>query len=266
MNTKKIIQVSRLFAFAVCSALTASAADSDHSAHAGGLGKPLPPGWEPAVHDRMIQSYTLLNRAEFRTGEATDAAVIDAEGWIGGDYQRFWWKAEGEQETKEAEAGEIEVQALYGRLIAPFWDFQAGVRHDRAWGPGPDRDRTFLVLGLEGLAPYWFELEPALFVSEDGDISARLTASYDLLLTQRLVLQPRLDLNAAVQDVPEFGLGGGFNDIEIGLRLRYDLRRQFSPYIGVTWRRALGETAGLERRAGDDISTTSVVFGLRTWF
>ena len=265
MNTKKIVQASVSLALVVCSAVAVSAADSDHSAHAAGLGKPLPPGWEPAVHDRMIQSFTLLNQVEFRTGEAPDAAVVDAEGWIGGDYQRFWWKAEGEQETAES-TGELEVQGLYSRLISPFWDFQAGVRHDRTWGRGPDRDRTFLVLGLEGLAPYWFELEPTLFVSEDGDISARLTASYDLLLTQRLVLQPRLDLNAAVEDVPEFGLGSGFNDIEIGLRLRYDLRRQFSPYIGVTWRRALGETAGMARRAGDDISTTSLVFGLRTWF
>ena len=192
--------------------------------------------------------------------------MLDAEGWIGGDYQRFWWKADGEQETKGAKAGEIELQGLYSRLISPFWDFQTGVRVDRHYrGPG-QRTTSYFVIGVEGLAPYWFEVEPALFISEKGKVSTRITASYDQLITQRWVIQPRVDLNAAFQDDTKRNLAAGINDIEFGVRLRYDIRRQFSPYVGVTWRRVLGGTAGLVRRSGEDISTTSLVLGLRTWF
>ncbi len=266
MHAPSLLRLSGALAIFLGAALTALASEADHAAHASGLGKILPPGWEPAVHDRMIHTFTFLEKAEIRTGEAADAAVIDAQGWIGGDYQRFWWKAEGEQETKAPKAGEFEVQALYSRLVSPFWDFQTGVRLDRRYR-GPSRATTaYFVVGLQGLAPHWFEMEPALFISEKGKVSFRLTSTYDQLITQRLVLQPRLDLNAALQDDARHTLAAGFNDFELGLRLRYDVTRQFAPYVGVTWRHALGATAGLVRRSGENISTTSVVFGLRTWF
>jgi copper resistance protein B len=266
MNMKTLASFAAALAFLFASSVAALAAASDHSSHPSGLGKPLPPGWEPAVHDRAINTFTAFQKAEFRTGDAPDAAVVDAEGWIGGDYQRLWWKADSEQETKGAKAGEIELQALYSRLFSPFWDFQTGIRVDRQYS-GRKRDTTgYFVIGLEGLAPYWFEVEPALFVSEKGKVSARLTASYDQLITQRWVIQPRVDLNAAFQNDTRRNLASGFNDIEVGLRLRYDIRRQFSPYVGVTWRRVLGNTGDLVRHTGEDISTTSFVFGLRTWF
>ncbi|MBC7368569.1 MAG: copper resistance protein B [Undibacterium sp.] len=263
---KTLVLFSGALALLLASVIAAPAAETGHSAHTSGSGRPLPPGWEPAVHDAAINTFTSLQKAEFRTGDAPDAAVIDAEGWIGGDFQRLWWKAEGEQETKKSKAGEVEVQALYSRLISPFWDFQSGVRIDRRYR-GRARETTgYFVVGVEGLAPYWFEVEPALFISEKGKVSARFTASYDQLLTRHWVLQPRIDLNAALQDDAKHTLAAGFNDVEIGLRLRYDVTRQFSPYVGVEWRRALGATAGLMRRLGENISTTSVVFGLRTWF
>lgn len=237
-----------------------------HSGHGNGLGRPLPPGWAPAVHDSMIHSFTLFERAEFRTGDDVDQVSLDAQGWIGGDFQRFWWKAEGEQQTEGVKAGEFEVQGLYSRLITPFWDFQTGLRLDRTYS-GPHRDTlAFFTIALEGLAPYWFEVEPALFVSEKGKVSFRLTSTYDLLLTQRWILQPRLDLNAAFQDDGRREVASGVNDVEYGFRLRYDIKRQFSPYVGVTWRRVLGQTADLARRSGESISTTSFVFGLRGWF
>lgn len=257
-----------LAALVLGTSIVARAADSMPMASISthGLGKPLPPGWEPAMHDGPTNTFTLFEKAEFRTGDAPDASVFDAQGWIGGDYQRFWWKTEGEQETKGAKAGEVEVQALYGRLVGPFWDFQTGIRVDRQYR-GRTRDTTgYFVVGLEGLAPYWFEVEPALFVGEKGRTSFRLTATYYQLITQRWVIQPRIDLNAAFQDDTKRDVAAGFNDVEFGLRLRYDLSRQFAPYVGVTWRRTLGGTAGLARRSGEDISTTSVVFGLRTWF
>ena len=266
MKTKTLLLFFAAFAFVFGPPAGARAANSMSSMPTQGLGKPLPPGWEPAVQDGAINAFTYLQKVEFRTGETPDAVVLDAEGWIGGDYQRFWWKADGEQETGGAKAGEIELQGLYSRLISPFWDFQTGVRIDRQYR-GRTRDTTgYFVIGVEGLAPYWFEVEPALFLSEKGRASFRLTSSFDQLITQRLVIQPRIDLNAAFQDDPKRNIAAGFNDIELGLRLRYDLNRQFSPYVGVTWRRTLGATAGLARRTGEDITTTAVVIGLRAWF
>jgi copper resistance protein B len=226
----------------------------------------LPPGWPKPVHDSTINYLVLFEKFEFRTGQAEDAAVIDAQGWVGGDYHRLWWKAEGEQERRSPKTGEFEVQALYGRLIHPYWDVQAGVRLDRRYS-GRDRDtRTHLALGLQGTAPYWFELEPTLFLSDEGDLSFKLEASYEQLITQRLVIEPRMDLAAAAQDDRARGIGAGFTDVEFGLRLRYEFSRQFAPYVGVTWSRALGESAGLRRRAGEHVSVSAVVFGIRTWF
>ena len=170
------------------------------------------------------------------------------------------WRAGGER------GGEAEVQALYGRLIAPFWDLQIGLRYDQFSGASFDRSRGFAVIGLQGLAPYRFELEPALFVSQDGDVSARLTTTYDLLLTQRLVLQPRLDFDAAVQAAEKFGVGEGVNSIGLGLRLRYEMRREFAPYLGVQWLRRFGDTADISQRQGARAEDFAVVFGVRLWF
>lgn len=226
----------------------------------------LPPGWPHPVHDRTINYQVLFEKFEFRTGQAEDAAVVDAQGWIGGDYQRFWWKAESEQERRNPKAGEFEVQALYSRLIHPFWDVQAGLRLDRSYS-GPNRDtRAHLALGLQGIAPYWFEVEPTLFVSEDGDISFKMEASYEQLITQRLVIEPRMDLAASFQNDRQRGIGTGFTDVELGLRLRYEFNRQFAPYVGVTWSSSLGASADIRRNAGERVSTAAVVVGIRSWF
>jgi copper resistance protein B len=223
-------------------------------------------GWAPPVDDRMRFNYVLLDRLEFSTGASPDALHLDAQGWYGGDRDKFWWKAEGTHQTQGASAGEGELQALYSQLVAPFWDFQAGLRYDRTWGPGPDHGRAFAVFGFTGLAPYWFEVEPALFVSEDGDVSARLSATYDALLSQRLVLQPRLDVNVALQEVPKFGIGSGFNNMELGLRLRYEIKREFAPYVGVTLSRQLGATADLARGTGVKVDEVRLVAGVRLWW
>jgi len=262
MNSKTFVRFLAACALLLGSTARARAAHPEHA----GLGRTLPPGWEPAVHDTMVNTFTSFQKAEFRTGDAPDAAVFDTEGWIGGDFQRFWWKAEGEQESKGAKAGRVEAQALYSRLVSPFWDFQTGVRVDRHYSGRTRRTTGYFVIGFEGLAPYWFDVEPALFLSEKGKASFKLTSSYDQLITQRWVIQPRIDLNAAFQDDPKRNVAAGINDAEFSVRLRYDISRQFSPYVGVTWRRVLGATAGLARRAGEDLSTTSAVFGLRTWF
>ena len=197
---------------------------------------------------------------------ADDTVRWDVQGWYGGDYNRLWMKTEGEWRTGGERGGEAEVQALYSRLIAPFWDFQVGLRYDQVSGTGFDRSRGFAVIGLQGLVPYRFEAEPVLFISQDGDVSARLTATYEMLLTQQLILQPRLDFDAAVQSVEKFDVGDGINSTGLGLRLRYEIRREFAPYIGVHWLSRFGETADIARRGGGRADDLAVVFGVRLWF
>jgi copper resistance protein B len=225
-----------------------------------------PDDWPPPMEHPLFQYFLLFDQLEYRLDDGDDLARWEVEGWLGGDYDKVWIKTEGETRTSGPSGGDAEVQLLYGRTFSPFWDFQVGVRQDFVFGAGPDRHRTFAVLGVEGLAPYWFELSPALFVSDDGDVSARLTATYDLLFTQRLVAEPRFELNVAVQDAKKFGVEQGFNDVELGLRLRYELRREFAPYVGVNWLRKLGDTADLARREGEDTSVVGFVAGLRIWF
>ena len=251
----------------------AFASDTGHAGHSAarersGLGRPLPPGWEPAVHDSMVRSFTMIERAEFRTGDVEDAFVFDAEGWIGGDYHRFWWQLEGEQLTRSPKNGEVEVTALYSRVISPFWDFQTGLRLDRAYSGRERETRGHFVVGLEGLAPYWFEIQPALAISDQGKLSFTFTGTYELLLTQRVVLEPRVDLRLDQERHEETGgfIGEGTNDFDFGLRLRYDIRRSFSPYIGVEWHRPIGASSGAARRAGKGGWQSAFVVGLRAWF
>jgi copper resistance protein B len=146
--------------------------------------------------------------------------------------------------------------------VSPYFDLQGGVRHD--FNPLPSR--TYGAIGFEGLAPYWFEVEGALFLSERADLLARLEGYYDQPVTQRLIAQPRVELNFAAQDVEENEIGSGLSDFEVGLRLRYELRREFAPYLGVSWVRKVGDTADLARREGERRSSTSLVLGVRTWF
>lgn len=152
--------------------------------------------------------------------------------------------------------------AIAHEPVARFFDAQAGVRHDFVRGA----DRTFGVVGVQGLAPYWFEIDAAIFISGDGDVSARLEAEYDLLLTQRLILQPRTEVNVAVQSVEEIGVGAGLSTAEIGARLRYEYTRQIAPYIGVSWERSVGETADFARAGGENVGAVSAVGGVKLWF
>ncbi len=225
----------------------------------------VPADWPHVHEDDRSFGYLLVDRLEYRDDEGPNHLLWDALGWYGGDYQRLWLKTEGEQPVSDSH-GEAEVQALYGRLVAPYWDVQAGVRYDRAYGSGPDRDRAFGVLGIQGTAPYRFETDAALFVSEHGDVSLRAEFEYELLLTQRLVLQPRVEINAAAQRVRSWGVGRGINNVQLGLRLRYEIRRQFAPYVGAEWTRKTGDTADLARDAGEDVNTPALVAGVRLWF
>ena len=202
------------------------------------------------------------DRLEYRTNGDEPLFLWDAQGWWGGDRNKIWLKTEGEYSFDEDAFEEAEVQALWSRAISTFFDVQAGVRHDFL----PGDDRTYGVVGVQGLAPYWFEVDAALFVSDDGDVSARIEAEYELLLTQRLILQPRTELTFAAQDVAEYGVGSGLSSAELGARLRYEIKREFAPYIGIDWTRSVGTTADFVRADGHDPSGVSFVAGLRLWF
>lgn len=200
------------------------------------------------------------DRMEAQVREGRDAYLWDIQGYYGGPTTRLWFKSEGEGEWGSA-PDDAEVQALYAKAFAPFWDLQAGLRHDIA---GPDT--THLALGVQGLAPYMFEVDAALFVSHRGDITARIEAEVDQRITQRLILQPRIEANLSAQDIPLLGVGAGIDQIEVGARLRYELKREFAPYIGIeqSWR--TGRAADFVRARGEDPSVTSLVAGVRFWF
>ena len=203
----------------------------------------------------------VFNLAEYRVQKGANAYRWDGEGWFGGDINRFVVKTEGEGAVRGGvESGE--VQGLYSRAIGPWFNLQAGVRHD--FKPGPAR--TYATIGFEGIAPYWFEVEGALFLSDKGDLLGRLEGYYDQRITQHLILQPRVELNFSAQDVPANGIGSGLSDAELGLRLRYEIKREFAPYIGISWERKFGDSARFARARGDRVQATSLVVGIRTWF
>ena len=213
-------------------------------------------------HGASTTYYILADRLEYVSGEGDPALLLDGQAWWGGDRNKLWLKTETEYSFDEDAFEEAELQALWSHAISRYFDFQTGIRHDFS----PDPSRTYAVLGVQGLAPYWFEIDTALFVSDKGDVSARLEAEYDLLLTQRLILQPRAEANISFQTVDALETGEGLSDIELGARLRYEIKREFAPYIGVNWTRDVGETADFTRANGDDPSIVSFVAGIRLWF
>ncbi|TVV76311.1 copper resistance protein B [Sphingomonas solaris] len=218
-----------------------------------------------AEHGGGQYSQIMFNLAEVQVREGREGYRWDGEGWFGGDIDRLTIKTEGEASfgrTPGSNVEAAEAQALWSHAIDPYWNLQSGVRVDVQ--PGPSR--AYATLGFEGLAPYWFEVEGAVFLSDRGDVLARLEAYYDQRLTQRLVLQPRAELNFAAQDVPENEMGSGLVNAELGLRLRYEITREFAPYVGVSWDRKAGDTARYARANGERASEASFVAGVRFWF
>ena len=204
----------------------------------------------------------VIDRLELGLGDGHESYLWDIQGWTGGDINRFWWKSEGEGDFDDG-LEEFELQALYSRAVTPFWDLQAGVRQDfRPEG----EDTTHLVLGLQGLVPYWWEIDAAAFLSTDGDLTARVEAEYDQRITQRLILQPRLEIDASASDIPELEIGSGLSSVEAGLRLRYEFRKEFAPYVGVEWSRSFGGTADYIEARGGETDDTRLVIGLKAWF
>lgn len=224
-----------------------------------------PPQTTSMMLHRKIRTFLLAEFLDYAPRGSDDAFRFEGLGWIGGDYNRLVLRGEGDLPMAGG-SGELEGEAFFGRLVTPFWTALVGARVQARFGDGEQAVRALLGVGLEGLAPYaWLEVEPTVYLSQDGDLSARFTAVVDLLLSQRLIAQPRFEMDAALQSVGEFEVASGVNAIELGTRLRYEIRREFGPYVGVSWIRRMGGTADLTRRSGESVSDVRFVAGLRLW-
>ncbi len=210
--------------------------------------------------DDPLVAKVIIDQLETWETDGDNPTLWEVDAWIGKDLNKLWFKSEGEVVAGETE--EAELQLLYSRAISPFWDLQAGWRRDIK--PVPERD--WLAIGVKGLAPYLFEVDATLFVGESGQAGARLQAEYEYMLSQRWVLSPEIEINFHARDDQETGTGSGLSDIELGLRLRYEIRREFAPYIGVNGWRKYGNTADLAEAAGGDTGDTQFVAGIRAWF
>ncbi len=212
------------------------------------------------MDDDPLLLTVILDQIETRDAGGDNALSWDGQGWLGKDLNKIWFKTDGERTAGKTDAAES--QFLYSKAIAKYWDFQAGVRHD--FKPSPSR--SWVAMGFKGLAPYFFDIDAAAFIGESGRVALRFEAEYELLITQRLILTPAIEINLYGQNDPEVGIGSGLSDIEVGIRLRYEIRRQFAPYIGVNWSRLFGNTADFAKIAGEDKSEAQLVIGLRAWF
>ena len=212
-------------------------------------------------HGNVRTTAVILDQLEATFGDDEEGYAWNAQGWSGGDINRFWWKSEGEG-AFGGEVEEAEIQALYSRAFRPFFDFQTGLRQTYR----PEGDRTDLVVGIQGLAPYWFEVDGAVFLSNKGELTARGEAEYDQRITNRWIVQPRAEVVLSAEDIPELRIGSGLSSLQIGARLRYEFRKEFAPYVGVEWTKSFGNTADFLEADGRSSEDTRLVVGIRAWF
>jgi copper resistance protein B len=212
-----------------------------------------------AAHDKSLNYFVLLDQFEWQGGRE-NAFNVDTTGWFGRDRDRLWFRAEGDRE--DGRIGEAHAHVLYGRQIHRWWDVVAGVRQDAR--PGPSQ--SWAAFGVQGLAPYWFEVEATAYVSTAGHVQARFEAEYDLRVTNRWIVQPLAELELSATDDPERRVGTGLGRSDIGFRLRYLVRREFAPYAGMTWTRRYGGTADYARSHGEATGAARLVLGVRMWF
>lgn len=223
--------------------------------------QPTQPGWPQPVHNDRLFDYGVLGQDELRTGDGSRTYRWDGEAWYGNDLNRAWLRSEGNLDTETSTFDEAEVQVLYSRAITGFFDLQGGAR----WDVEPNPSRGWAMVGLEGLAPLYLEVGVFAFVRDGGHAAGRLEASCNLPLSQRLVLQPQIELNAYSRSDPATGTGAGLSDLDTGLRLRYQIRRQIAPYLGLTYENQFGSTADFSCRVGDPVRRLRLAAGIRLW-
>jgi copper resistance protein B len=212
------------------------------------------------VHDNGVNYFVLFDQLEWQGGNGVSGINIDTRGWVGRDRDRLWFRAEGDGEDDRV--GEAQTHVLYGRQFARWWDVVAGVRQDIR----PGSPQTWAAVGVQGLAPYRFDIEATGYVGAAGRTHARLEVEYELLVTNRLVVQPLFEAEVFGKSDPERGIGAGLSATDLGFRLRYEFRREVAPYVGVTWRNKWGKTADLADAAREDPGGARFVTGLRLWF
>lgn len=211
--------------------------------------------------DHAMLGMLLMDQLELTRGNhGVNTAFFDAEGWYGDDFNKLWLKAEGDGTHGRLE--DLRTEALWNHAVTTYWGTQLGLRQD--FGEGPRR--TWAALGIQGLAPFWFDTEAELYAGQEGRTAARVQLEYEALITQRLILQPKLEVNLYGKSDPQRGIGSGLADSELGMRLRYDIKREFGPYIGVVWRERYGHTATLARARGEHVGELQLAVGLHFWF
>jgi copper resistance protein B len=246
--------------------LYVAAADADNGADARtpdyseGQGMSMLPGMAESMNDNARFGEVLFDQLEYVNGVDTNGAAVDAMAWYGGDVDKLWLKADGDRRAGRLQ--DLRSELLWDHATSAFWDSQLGLRHDFGTGPG----RTWAAIGMQGMAPYWLRVEASAYVGESGRTAARLEAEYDLLLTQRWVFTPDLELNAYGKDDPQRRIGSGLSNIELGFRLRYEISRQFAPYLGVDFNRRFGKTADYAHADGNVAFDRELVVGVRAWF
>jgi copper resistance protein B len=202
----------------------------------------------------------VMGEVELRSTNGANPRVWNIDAWVGKDLNKFWVKTRGEKVAGKTEKSEL--QLLYSKAIAPFWDLQLGVKKD--FRPKPQRN--WGVIAAKGLAPYLFEVDASLFVGESGRLGVRLDAEYEHMFSQKLILSPEVEINVFSKDDELTGTGKGLSSVEAGLRLRYEVTREFAPYIGINWEKKYGNTANFSVAEGEDIEDAQMVVGVRFWF
>lgn len=249
---------SRQLLFALCSAAWCFISPLSASAQQ----QPTRPGWPQPMQNNLSYGRALLNQNEYRTANGSNTYRWEGEGWYGGNLNRAWVRTEGDLDTESGKFEEAETQLLFSRAITRYFDLQTGLRYDIE----PSPSRGWAQLGVEGLAPLFWEIGAFGIVSDGGHAGARLEGSYDLRLTQRLVLQPQFELNFYTKSDARRRIGSGFSDLDSGLRLRFEIWREVAPYVGLTYETRYGRSADLAREEGASVEDLRLVLGIRAWF
>lgn len=211
------------------------------------------------MHDDPVVSKVMIDRLEFRDTEHGKPLILEADAWFGKSINKLWLKAD--IEVMDGKWEEAQLHVLYNRAFSPFWDIQAGIRHD--FKPV---QRSWAALGVHGTAPYFIETNATAFVGEAGRSAIQLSAEKEFMLTQKTILMPEFALNIYGKDDHDLGVGSGLSELNLGLRLSHEIKREFAPYIGVNWSKKLGNTAEMAKGHGDKTQNTELLLGIQAWF
>ncbi len=221
----------------------------------------LPLAAQAGMEDDPTLVKVMIDQMEIRSTDGPNPFVLEADAWIGKDLNKAWFKLSGERVDGEWEA--LDVEARYSRAIDTYWDLQIGLRHDAR---PSNETRDWLAVGIRGLAPYFFDIDSSVYVNKDGRVGLNFQAEYEMLFTQKLILTPEITADFFSKSDKDLDSGSGLASTEMGLRLRYEIRREFAPYIGVNWEKSYGQTADLRKAAGEKTDDVQIVAGIRIWF